>query len=238
MKNKTLILVVTVFIIGVIVVYTSSKKQDNNKQTALIKLTYAENKVLPFPHPAVIAQNKGFFKEEGLEINVVSFNTGKEAFNAMLSGDAQIAHVAETPIVFLGFTDKNVQIFARIVEGHNVKILARKDKGIEKPSDLKGKRIGGPKGTSAEFALSEFLRINNLNSKDIEFINLNPIALLNAITSDQIDAYVIWEPHIYTGKQSLGNNAVIFPVEKSLYEIYRRQSSRILKNCSRIYGFG
>ncbi len=156
MKNKILLLATLVIIVSVIIFYARPKKQDGNKQSALIQLIFAENKIQPFPKVIAIAQQKGFFKDQGLEVKTVSFASGKEALNAMLANDAQIAEVAETPLVFLGFTDQSVQIFTNVTKGYNNKILARKNKGINSPSDLKGKKIAAPKGTSAEFALNEF----------------------------------------------------------------------------------
>lgn len=218
MKNKTLSLIVLVFIVGVIVVYARLKKQDSNKQPELIALTFAENKIQPFPKVIVIAQQKGFFRDQGLEVKTVSFTSGKEALNAMLANDAQIAEAAETPLVFLGFTDQSAQIFTNVTKGYNNKILARKDRGIDSPPDLKGKKIAAPKGTSAEFALNEFLRVNQLSMKDIEYINLTPLAMPNALAKGEIDAYAIWEPHINTGQKLFGNNAIVFPIETSIYE--------------------
>jgi NitT/TauT family transport system substrate-binding protein len=118
--------------------------------------------------------------------------------------------------------------------------LGRKDRNIEKPADLKGKKVASPKGTTGEFGLSEFLRTNGLSMKDIEFVNLQTLSLPNAIVKGDIDAYAAWEMHVYNGQKGLGNNGIVFVVEKAAYREYQNVYGKkdwLSKNPEVIKGF-
>ena len=123
--------------------------EPNDRPGSLTKVVLAQN---PVPHSAlpIIAKKKGYFKEEGLDVTVQEFTTGKLCFDAMLGGGADFSTVAETPIMYAGFSKQPVYVIATIESSPlSVKVLARKDKGVSKPGDLRGKAVGTFKGGSA-----------------------------------------------------------------------------------------
>ncbi|MEK6818867.1 MAG: NrtA/SsuA/CpmA family ABC transporter substrate-binding protein, partial [Nanoarchaeota archaeon] len=209
MKKNLIIFVIILIVAGTFVV-SQIWQRESSSEKPLTKITMAVPKSLPYPKPEVIARDKGFFKEEGLDVNLVYFNSGKEALNALLSNDAQLANSGETPLIYLWFTDQDVQVVTTMAEGYWLKTIGRKDRGIEKIIDLKGKKIASPKVTTGEFGLNELLRSSGLSMKDIEFVNLQTLSLPNALAKGDIDAYAAWEMHIYNGQKELGNNAVVF----------------------------
>ncbi len=220
MKKNLIIFVIILIVAGTFVV-SQIWQRESSSEKPLTKITMAVPKSLPYPKPEVIARDKGFFKEEGLDVNLVYFNSGKEALNALLSNDAQLANSGETPLIYLWFTDQDVQVVTTMAEGYWLKTIGRKDRGIEKVTDLKGKKVASPKGTTGEFGLSELLRSNGLSMKDIEFVNLQTLSLPNALANGDIDAYAAWEMHIYNGQKVLGDNAVVFTVDKNTYREYQ-----------------
>lgn len=219
MRKYLIIVLILLLFVGIFAYFQMSQR--NNHKETLIRITMAVPKSLPYPKPEVIARDKGFFREEGLEVNLVYFNSGKEALNALLANHAQLANSGETPLIYLWFTDKSVEVITTMAEGYWLKVLGRKDRGIEKPADLKGKKVASPKGTTGEFGLVEILRTNGLSMKDIEFINLQTLSLPNAIVKGEIDAYGAWEMHVYNGQKELGDNATVFTVDKDIYREYQ-----------------
>src|SRR3989344_1337486 len=109
MKKNSIIFIIILVIVGIFVI-SQIWQQKSSSEKSLTKITMAVPKSLPYPKPEVIARDKGFFKEEGLDVNLVYFNSGKEALNALLSNDAQLANSGETPLIYLWFTDQDVQV--------------------------------------------------------------------------------------------------------------------------------
>jgi len=167
--------------------------------------------------PVFVAEAKGFWKEEGLNVEVRSFLSGRLALDALVGGAVDAATVADISTVLAAFQKQNVNIISTISTSEkHVNILARKDKGILKPQDLAGKKIAMSSGTSGEYVLNRFLEINNISKLDIKIVSLNPPDMIAAITRGDVDAIVTWQPHIYNAKNMLSNNSIVFS-SKGLY---------------------
>lgn len=208
MKKKYLILAL-VIIAAVLSISIFFQEKRELGPISNIKLKVAFTKNDPGSAPLYIALEKGYFQQEGLEIEPLYVNSGKEALNTLLSNDAHLAFISETNLAYLSFADKSVQIISEVTQKKDNKVLVRKDRGINQLSDLKGKKIATPKGTSPEFALEKALKSMNIRRFDFEWVNLSPQNLLPALYRGEIDAYAIWEPHIQNGIKLLGDNALV-----------------------------
>ena len=179
-----------------------------------VKLAYTNQ-----PQSALIqiALDQGFFQKEGLRIDATPYDLGKLAMESMLKGNNDIATVAETPIMYHVMNGGDISIFANVVTANtNNGVVARRDAGIDRPEDLKGKRIGYPKGTSAEFFLSTILTAHGLQMRDIEAVNLQPNEMQQAIVEARVDALSIWNYRLSLIADTLGYNGVVFS-DKELY---------------------
>jgi NitT/TauT family transport system substrate-binding protein len=158
-----------------------------------------------------VAENKGYFEEERLEVRIEDFDSGKSALATMLKeGNLDMVTVAQTPVMFNSFERNDYAIIAGMVSSHNdVKILARQDKGIENPSDLRGKKVGTIKGSTGHFFLGLFLTHSGLSLSDVEIIDLGPFKLPEALADGRVDAISTWEPHILNAKKLLGEKATV-----------------------------
>ncbi|MDI6742231.1 MAG: ABC transporter substrate-binding protein, partial [Smithella sp.] len=109
------------------------------------------------PALVYIAFAKNYFKEEGLDATAQPHPFGKPALQSVIEGKADIATVADTPIVFAVMDGKQITTLAVIqTSNKNEAIVARKDRGIAQPDDLKGKIIGVTPGTTAHFFADSF----------------------------------------------------------------------------------
>ena len=182
-------------------------------QQELEKVTLGVESSL-LPAAVWVAENKGYFQEQGLDLTIKEFDSGKASLVAMLEGDEgiDISTVAPTPIMFNSFERQDFSIFAIFVYSYDdVKVIARKDKGITTAADLRGKKIGTPAGTTGQFFVEAFLIHNGLPSPEVEVIDIAPSDLPEALNSGQVDAIVIWEPHGYNAKKLLGDKAIRLP---------------------------
>ena len=115
-----------------------------------------------------IAFAKGFFAEEGLDAIPQPYAFGKLALESVLEGKADLAAVGDTPFVFAVMNGKKITTIATILASNrNNAIVARKDRGIAKPSDLLGKKIGVTFGTTGDFFLYSFLRFHGIDEKQV-----------------------------------------------------------------------
>ena len=102
--------------------------------------------------PVFVAEAKGFWKEEGLEVDIRPFVNSRLALDALLGGSVDIATVIDYAVVLAAFQQQNVKIITTISTSEkHVNILARKDRGVLKPQDLAGKKIAMSYGTSGEY---------------------------------------------------------------------------------------
>ncbi len=165
-----------------------------------------------------IAQAKGYFRSEGLEVMMQPYSSGKAAFDAVLGGNAQLATVAETPIMFAGLDGRPVCVVATIADSDRyVEILARKDSGISKPGDLRYKKVGVTAGTNGEFFLEIYLLFYRIPKNEVHIINMDSGEMVSALIRRKIDAVATWEPYLTILQRKLGNNAVLLINE----DIYR-----------------
>lgn len=176
-----------------------------------------------------VAENKGFFKREGLDLTIKEYQSGKLSFEAMLDKEKgiEISIVAPTPIMFNSFKRDDFKIFATIVSSFNdLKVIAKNGRGIKTGSDLKGKKIGTPFGTTGQFYIEEFLVYNKVESSDVELINISPDQLLNALKSNKVDAVVIWEPHAFKISEELRDQ--VFRISNS--DIYNETFNLVARD--------
>lgn len=168
---------------------------------------------------ALIAQAKGYFTDAGLKVTLKPAPTGKAALESTLKGEADLATVAEIPVMFAAIDGRAASIIATIFRSEKDHgIVARKDRGIAKPASLKGKRIGVTLGTSAHFALDSLLVQQKLSINDTELRDLKPEELITALSRGDIDAAATWLPHLETLQTRLGDNGITFYAE-GIYEI-------------------
>jgi NitT/TauT family transport system substrate-binding protein len=82
-------------------------------------------------------------------------------------------------------------------------------------ADLRGKRIGLPRRTIAEFYLGRFLELNGMSLKDVTLVNTVPSTSVDAITSGSLDCVVIWNPFARQIIKQMGDNATVLRVQSN-----------------------
>jgi NitT/TauT family transport system substrate-binding protein len=157
-----------------------------------------------------VAKNKGYFAEQGLDVNIKLYESGLAAFNDMMAGNVEFATADEFVAVRHILEGSDFRIISSIDEAGDVKLVSRKDHGITKVTDLKGKRIGLVQGTIAEVYLDLLLLLQEISPQDVRTVNLSPSEQLRSITKGEIDAVIIWEPAATKVENELGSNAMIW----------------------------
>lgn len=212
MKKRTLLLLGSVILIAFLV-----WQFWGHKESMVVNLTVPQT---AYSIPTIIAIEKGFFKDEGLDVQVNYVKTGKIAMDDLLGGKANFANVVETNIVFAGFNSPQITVLANFEKVYDAAIVARKDKGITSPLDLRGKKIGVVLATTSQVFADRFLRNNGISSDQIEMVNLLPPAMQSGIIEGSgVDAISLWQPYVYNVQKALGDNAVTF-TDKTVFTGY------------------
>jgi NitT/TauT family transport system substrate-binding protein len=159
-----------------------------------------------------VANHKRFFAGHGLHIVIKDYDSGVTAISGMLKGEVDIAEAAEFPFVRAIFQKEEIRVIACNDKFENDYIVGRKDRGITKISDLKGKRIGVTLKTINEFYLGRFLALNGINIKNITLIDVKPAQFVDAIASDDVDAIIAWQPYIDRIQKKV-NGIVVWPAQ-------------------------
>lgn len=195
---------------------TPSDKKAGPREKITIAYTAAFDAVLVH-----IAFAKGFFAEEGLDAVPQPHAFGKPALESVLEGKADLAAVGDTPFVFAVMNGKQITTIATILASNrNNAIIARKDRGIAKPSDLAGKNIGVTFGTTGDFFLYSFLRFHGIDEKQVRRIDMKPGDMVEALGAGKVDAVSAWSPFQQLIQKNLGTNGVVFSAEKVYTETF------------------
>lgn len=188
-----------------------------------------------------IAEDQGYFGENGLRLTTQQHNTGVGALDAVLRGEADIAvGTAEFPLVAKAFRKESIAAFGSIGRTEFIYLIARKDRGIEKIPDLKGKRIGTTAGTIAEFYLGRFLELNRMQVQDITFVDIaKPADYADAVASGRVDAIVSAQPNADAVKKRLAGNSVAWLVQshQPLYSLIISKSEWLSRHPQQVRGF-
>ena len=157
------------------------------------KLTIAVGGKAAFYYlPLTIAEQKGFFKEEGLTVEIVDFAGGSQALRAVVGGSADVVSGAYEHTINL---QSNKQYFtAFVLQGRApaiaVGLASAKAAAYRSPADLKGMKIGvSAPGSSTNMVANYVLAKGGLKASDVSFIGVGTSSsALAAMRSGQIDA--------------------------------------------------
>ncbi|MDA3898178.1 MAG: NrtA/SsuA/CpmA family ABC transporter substrate-binding protein [Desulfobacteraceae bacterium] len=168
--------------------------------------------------PVYIAKEQGYFFEQGLDVALTGYGSGKLATKGLFAGEVDISTVADMPVVFNSFKRQDFCIFSTFADSYSfIKIIGHKDSGIKTGLDLKGKKIGVNIGTSSHFFLGMFLIYNRLSISDVELVNIKVVDMPAALKNNEVDAVSVWLPYSQETHRLLQDNAIELPSS----EIYR-----------------
>ncbi len=159
----------------------------------------------------LVARARNYFAQQGLNATVVDYPSGKLAFRAMLENEIDFATVADMPISTASLKRNDFKIFCSIAKSQNgAWIIARRDKGIVKPADLRWKTIGTQKDSAVHFFLDLFLLDNKIPKSQLNIKYLKAVDLPGALVRGDIDAFSMRNPFILEAKNKLGKKAIEF----------------------------
>lgn len=135
---------------------------------------------------------KGFFKEEGLDVELIST---QKPIEALTSKDVDIVDVATTNVIVAAGKGAPIKIVSSMFRTKGPFYLVAK-KGIDSVEDLKGKKVGAAVlGSGLDVYTQTILKAHGLTKDDVTYLadGVNEAAYAS-LTSGQVDATIIHEP--------------------------------------------
>ncbi len=142
--------------------------------------------------PLTIAEQLGYFKAEGLDVEISDFAGGARALQAVVGGSADVCSGAYEHT--LNLQAKNQMFQAFVMQGRAPQIAfgvsTKTMTGYNGPADLKGRKIGvSAPGSSTNMVANLILSRAGLKASDVSFVGVGVSAgALTALRSGQIDA--------------------------------------------------
>jgi len=136
------------------------------------------------------------FKPQGIAIQWVEFAFGPPILEGINTGNLDFGYTGDAPPVFAQAAAANL-VYAAALPGHSSEgILVLEDSPIKTLADLKGKRVGFGKASSAHTTVLYALEKAGLTYADIQPVYLAPADAKAAFVRGSIDAWAIWDPYL------------------------------------------
>ena len=183
----------------------------------------------PVSLPLYVAQQRGFFADEHLEVTITDCIGGTRCLRQLLDGKADLATTSEMPVVLQAFAKADVAIVATMVHANdNLKLIARKASGVTASEQLDGHKVGVIAGTSSQYLLETHLLNVGVDPHRVAMVPLQAEETVAALRSGRIDAVAVWEPFGYAALHGADAVGLRLPLSGGYIESYNLVARRAL----------
>jgi NitT/TauT family transport system substrate-binding protein len=148
--------------------------------------------------PMLVAQQRGYFKDEGLDVHIAAFSGGSKTLEALLGGSSDMVAGAYSNTITMATKGQHLVVIAAqvICPGWIFGVSQKRQGEVKSAKDLKGMRIGvSAPGSSTHMALNYILHKAGLQSTDVSIIGVGQAAgAVAAVRAGQIDALIVNDP--------------------------------------------
>ena len=172
-----------------------------------IRIGYQKNGVLVIARQQSILEKH--FKPQGVDVKWVEFSSGPPMMEAMNVGSIDYGAVGDSPPVFAQAAGAAIVYAAGQPITNGQGILVPQNSAIRSIADLRGKRIGFTKGSSAHNIVVQTLEKAGLTYADITPVYLTPPDAGPAFANGSIDAWSIWDPYFAIGETKQNGRVLV-----------------------------
>ena len=240
-KILVIIIIVAVIIAGAVIYSMNNKTNDND----LKKISVNEVARSVFYAPQYVAINNGFFKEEGLEIELTTGQGADKVMTAVLAGQSDIGFAGPEASIYVYNEGKEdyAEVFAQMTKRDGSFLVSKTDTDNFSWSDLKGKTvIPGRKGGVPYMTFEYVLKQNGINPEtDVNLDDSIKFDLMaGAFAGGDAEYVTLFEPTASMTEEA-GKGYVVASVGEASGEIpytaYFAKKSYIEENKDVIQGF-
>jgi sulfonate transport system substrate-binding protein len=180
-----------------------------NAQASLkeIRIGYQKNGVLVIARQQATLETH--FASQGVDVKWVEFSSGPPMLEAMNVGSIDYGAVGDSPPVFAQSAGANIVYAAGQPITNGQGILVQANSPIRGIADLKGRRVGFTKGSSAHNITVQTLEKAGLTYADITPVYLTPPDAGPAFANGSIDAWSIWDPYFAIGETKQNGRVLV-----------------------------
>jgi NitT/TauT family transport system substrate-binding protein len=169
----------------------------------------------------MVAKDRNFFADEGLEVELKQFTAGKFALQAFLSRSIDFAVSGEVPVALATLQGNPLRVVSQVVENttNEVRVVALRDPEAPSPRayfTAKRRKLATSFGGGPEFFTYNFLQRHRIKDSDVEVISQKPEDMPAALESRSVDAIAIFDPFAFIAEKRMGARAVTF-ADSTLY---------------------
>ena len=145
--------------------------------------------------PMFLARDKGFFKENGLDVELRIIEDAAIYMAAIAAGELDGNASTLDEIMKYRSPEFCFKAVAALDDSHGGDgVLVRED--VTSLKDLKGQQIGMNEGSVSQFWFNILLAREGMTEKDVQITNMTADDAAAAFIAGQIPAAVTWEPHL------------------------------------------
>ena len=242
-KNIIIITMVLIIIIGITIGKTVHDKRNNNNDIKTIKVSEVTRSV--FYAPQYVAINNGYFKENGIEIELTTGQGADAVMTSVLSNQVNIGFAGPEASIYVYNEGKEdyTQVFAQMTKKDGSFLVSKEKTDKFNWQDLKGKTvIPGRKDGVPYMTLEYVLKKNDIDPKnDLTLDDSIKFDLMaGAFSSGNAQYVTLFEPTASL-IQKQGKGYIVASVGEEAGEIpytaYFAKKSYIQKNEDTIQGF-
>jgi NitT/TauT family transport system substrate-binding protein len=176
------------------------------EEPATVRLGYS---ALRIGLPIFVAAERGFFRDEGLDVKLQTYDTSQPMTDDLVSGRLDAAGYTAFPITFAAQARTKVRLkyLTEIYEDstHPISVIVvPKGSTVKRLRDLKGKSIGILPTVAYRRWLIAAMQKDGLAETDYRILNIEPALSGSALSSGQIAALFSGDPAITAVKRATG----------------------------------
>ena len=187
-------LLIGLFIGLITIVSVFGVYSNNNHSRDTVRIGYLAND--QHSSALVIANAKGMYEAEGINVELHQFNVGADIVIAMAAGQIDVGYVGTAPATMA--IDKGMPL--KIVGAVNEEgsgIVISNNSNISSVADFEGHTLVMPsEGSIQDILLYHLLQENNISSKSIDIMQMQTSLMPEALQSGKIEGYIVWEPYV------------------------------------------
>ncbi len=185
-----------------------------SRPTQLPQLSIAVSRT-PLSAPVYIAAAQGYFRAQGVDIELREVIGGYRSYDLMASGGADLATSSESVVMFHSFDNSNFSVIASFASSDNdIKLVTTADSPLRSPYDLTGAQVAVTPRSASEYFLHNIALMHGIDTSTLRTHETLPENMTRALLeSSEAQALSLWEPYGYKMMQALGEKAVLLPTK-------------------------